>query len=93
MKIYKNPWVSRKSYFVKTGRAPSAKMEASKSTGYSIDFWNGEWIVRKAEFYDMSLAEMPIVAAPNVSIKSIVDNAVLSAVLGYVEEASLEEKT
>lgn len=38
MKIYKNPWVTRESYFVKTGTAKSAKMEASKSSGYSIDF-------------------------------------------------------
>lgn len=36
MKIYKNPWVTRESYFVKTGTAKSAKMEASKSSGYSI---------------------------------------------------------
>lgn len=38
MKIYKNPWVTRESYFVKTGAARSAKMEAAKSTGYFVDF-------------------------------------------------------
>lgn len=27
MKIYKNPWVTRESYFVKTGTAKSAKMD------------------------------------------------------------------
>ncbi len=36
MKIYKNPWVTRESYFVKTGTAKSAKMEAVKSSGYSM---------------------------------------------------------
>ena len=30
MKIYKNPWVTRESYFVKTGAAKSAKTEAEK---------------------------------------------------------------
>jgi hypothetical protein len=39
MKIYKNPWVSRESYFVRTGAAKSARMEAYKSTGYSVDFF------------------------------------------------------
>ena len=29
MKIYKNPWVTRESYLVKTGAAKSAKMEAA----------------------------------------------------------------
>ena len=38
MKIYKNPWVTRESYFVKTGAVKSAKMEAPKSAGYAIDF-------------------------------------------------------
>ena len=41
MKIYKNPWVTRESYFVKTGTAKSATMEAAKSSGYSIDFCEG----------------------------------------------------
>ena len=50
MKIYKNPWVTRESYFVKTGAARSAKMEAAKSTGYSVDFWDGKWKVRKATY-------------------------------------------
>ena len=29
MRIYKNPWVTRESYFVKTGTAKPAKMEAA----------------------------------------------------------------
>lgn len=35
MKVYKNPWVTRESYFVKTGVAKSATMEAAKSSGYA----------------------------------------------------------
>ena len=86
MKIYKNPWVTRESYFVKTGVAKSAKMGAAKSIGYSIDFWEGEWIVRKATFYDKSLAEMPVVFENRVALQSYIDEAILDTVLGFVKE-------
>ncbi len=82
MKIYKNPWVSRESYFVKTGAAKSAKMEAAKSIGYSVDFWDGKWKVRKATYYNKSLAEMPVVCENRVSIQGVINKAVLDAVLG-----------
>ena len=36
MKVYKNPFVSRECYFVKTGKGHSYKMEASKSKGYIV---------------------------------------------------------
>ena len=63
MKIYKNPFVSRECYFVKTGKAYSGRMEAPKSKGYQVQFSNGKWIVREAQFYDSSLRdEFPIVA-------------------------------
>ena len=84
MKIYKNPWVTRESYFVKTGAAKSAKMEAPKSAGYAIDFWNGKWNVRKAMYYNQSLAEMPVIVENGVSIQAIIDKAILDAVLGFV---------
>lgn len=84
MKIYKNPWVTRESYFVKTGAAKSAKMEAAKSAGYSIDFWGGRWNVRKAEYYNRSLAEMPVIAESRASIQAVIDKAVLDTVLGCV---------
>lgn len=83
MKIYKNPWVSRESYFVKTGAAKSAKMEAAKSTGYSVDFWDGKWKVRKATYYNKSLAEMPVVCENKVSIQAVIGKAVLDAVHGF----------
>ena len=84
MKIYKNPWVTRESYFVKTGAVKSAKMEAPKSAGYAIDIWDGKWNVRKAMYYNQSLAEMPVIAENRVSIQTVIDKAILDAVLGCV---------
>lgn len=85
MKIYKNPFVSRESYFVKTGKAFSYKMEGSKSKGYAIEFIDGKWRVREAIYYDSSLRnEMPIIAASKVSIQSVIENAILNAVLDLV---------
>lgn len=90
MKIYKNPWVTRESYFVKTGVAKSAKMEARKSSGYSIDFWEGEWIVRKSTIYDKSLTEMPIVFENRVALQSYIDKAILDTVLGFVKGRKMD---
>lgn len=89
MKVYKNPWVTRESYFVKTGVAKSAKMEASKSSGYSIDFWDGKWVVRKTAYYNKSLSEMPVVIENRTNIQAIIDRAILSAVLDLVGEAKM----
>lgn len=83
MKIYKNPWVTRESYFVKTGAARSAKMEVAKSTGYSVDFLDGKWKVRKATYYNKSLDEMPVVCENKVSIQAVIEKAVLDAVRGF----------
>lgn len=85
MKIYKNPFVSRASYFIKTGVARTGKCEASASKGYSIEFIDGKWTVKEASYYDFSLKnEMPIVAENKVSIKSVVEKAILTAVLDSV---------
>lgn len=84
MKVYKNPWTTRESYFVKTGAVKSAKMEAPKSAGYAIDFWDGKWNVRKAMYYNQSLAEMPVIAENRASIQAVIDKAILDAVLGCV---------
>ena len=66
MKIYKNPFVSRESYFVKTGKARTAKFEASASKGYSIDFIDGKWKVCETAYYDFTLKkELPIVLTKN----------------------------
>ena len=86
MKIYKNPFVSRESYFVKTGKAFSYKGEAPKSNGYVIEFWDGKWEVRKRQYYDRDLRdEFPIVAENRVSIQKVIDTAILNAVLDLVK--------
>lgn len=90
MKIYQNPWVSRESYFVKTGAAKSAKMEAAKSSGYSIEFWEGKWIVRRACYYDLGLRDMPVICENRCSLQSRIDKAILDTVLGFVEEAKMK---
>lgn len=94
MKVYKNPFVSRESYFVRTAPARSAKMEASKSQGYSIEFWNGKWEVRKAEYYDHSLKnEMPVIAEDSVSVDRVIKSAILKAVLDLVGMSNLIKET
>ena len=90
MKIYKNPWVTRESYFVKTGAAKSAKMEAAKSIGYSIDFWNGKWVVRKTTYYNQSLSEMPVVCENRCSLQARIDKAIVDTFLGLVEAANMD---
>lgn len=86
MKIYKNPFVSRESYFVKTGKAFSYKSEASKSKGYIVEFLNGKWNVREGQYYDMSLRdEMPIIAENKVSVQRVIETAILNAVLDLVK--------
>ena len=87
MKIYKNPFVSRESYFVKTGAAHSCKNEASKSKGYIVEFIGGKWEVREGCYYDFSLKnEMPVIAENKISIKSIIDRAIVNAVLDLIAE-------
>lgn len=89
MKIYKNPWVTRESYFVKTGTAKSAKMEAAKSSGYSIDFWDGKWIVRKTTYYNKSLSEMPVVCENRYSLQARIDKAIVDTILEFVEAGKM----
>lgn len=90
MRIYKNPWVTRESYFVKTGIAKSAKMEAAKSIGYSIDLWGGKWVVRKTAYYNKSLSEMPVICENRCSLQTRIDNAIVDTVLVFVEAAKMK---
>lgn len=91
MKIYKNPFVSRESYFVKTGKASTGRIEASASKGYIVQFWNGKWEVRTGSYYDLSLRdEMPVIAENNVSIESVIKKAILKAVLALVHSTETE---
>ena len=92
MKVYKNPYVSRESYFVKTGKARTGKAEASASSGYCIEFLSGKWDVRKCTYYDDSLKnEFLIVGENNRSIESVINRAVLDAVLDLVGEQKAKE--
>lgn len=87
MKIYKNPFVSYDSYFVKTGKAPTRKMEASASKGYEVHNMNGKWEIRKVEYYDYHVKTgHPLVAENRVAIESVIEEAVLGAVLRLVGE-------
>lgn len=87
MKIYKNPYVSYDSYFVKTGKAPTRKMEAAASKGYEVSNMNGKWEVRRVTYYDRSLRdEHPVVAENRVSIDRVIEEAVLGAVLNMIGE-------
>ena len=93
MKIYKDPFVSRECYFVKTGKGYSYKMEASKSKGYIVEFIDGKWQVREGCYYDSSLRNvMPVIAENTVPIESVIDRAVINAVLDLVGEAKMGAK-
>lgn len=93
MKIYKNPFVSRECYFVKTGKARTGRAEATASKGYQVQFWNGKWEVKEVSYYDFSLRdELPIVAENGVSIKSIIEKAIMDAVLDLVHNGERKER-
>lgn len=84
MKVYKSPWVSRESYFVKTGAAGTA------TTGYSVEFWNAKWIVRRARYLTRDLKEMPIVAEDDVDFKKIIEEFIKTIVLSAVHFGGIE---
>ena len=74
MKVYKNPWVSYESYFVKTGE------EGIMTTGYSVELLNGIWIVVKTKYVTRDIKMMPVVAENNIDLKDVFKDAILSAV-------------
>ena len=74
MKIYKSPWVSYESYFVKTGE------EGIMTTGYSVELLNGIWIVVKTKYVTRDIKMMPVVAENNIDLKDVFKDAILSAV-------------
>ena len=87
MKVYKNPNVSYDSYFVRTGKASTRKMEASASKGYEIHNMNGNWEIQKVEYYDSAVkTQHPLVAENRTSIDSIIEEAVKAAVLKLIGE-------
>lgn len=74
MKIYKSPWVSYESYFVKTGE------EGIMTTGYSVELLNGIWIVVKTKYVTRDIKMMPVAAENNIELKDVFKDAILSAV-------------
>lgn len=74
MKIYKSPWVSYESYFVKTGE------EGIMTTGYSVELLNGIWIVVKTKYVTRDIKMMPVAAENNIDLKDVFRDAILSAV-------------
>lgn len=88
MKIYKNPYVSYDSYYVKTGKAPShGKFEAAASKGYSIHNRNGKWEIERVRYYDGAVEkEFSLVAENRVSIDKVIEEAVKGAVLKLIGE-------
>lgn len=81
MKVYKSPFVIRESYFVKTGAA------GTSTTGYSVEFWNGKWIVRREKYLTRDLKKMPIVAENDVDFKKSIEELIKTIVLSTVRDA------
>lgn len=81
--------VARK-LFCKNRRGKVGKNGGKKSNGYSIEFWEGEWIARRVAYYDRSLRDMPVICETRCSLQSYIDRAILDTVLGFVEEARME---
>lgn len=86
MKVYKNPWVSHESYFVKAGSSGGAGF-ALLVKGYSVDYWNGKWQVKKSQYYLGSLADMPVVAENRIALQRCIDDAIKDAILSAVHNA------
>lgn len=90
MKIYRNPWVKRECYFVRTGAKRPAKWEAPASNGYTVEFLDGKWKVSKEAYYDGIIAQMPVVCENKVSIQAVIDKAILDAVLGLINAQKVD---
>lgn len=76
--------------FCKNWRGKVGEDGGEKSSGYSIEFWEGKWIVRRAVYYDHGLCDMPVICETKCSLQSCIDKAILDTVLGFVEEARME---
>ncbi|MEM0531492.1 hypothetical protein WGC32_14320 [Zongyangia sp. HA2173] len=84
MKIYKNPFVSRRSYLIPIAPARTSKGECKATRGYIIEEIDGKWEFRNGEYYNISLKErMPVVGEVS---KSILKNAIIQIVIDNVKE-------
>lgn len=89
MKIYKNPWASHECYFVKCGPARSYRNEASKSGGYDIILTEKGWVIRKAEYYNMTIKEMPLICESRETLQSLIAKTVLDHALNCIDGAKM----
>ena len=85
MKVYKSPWVNRESYFVKTGAS------GTSTTGYSVEFWNGKWKVKRAKYITKELKTMPVVAEDDVDFKKFIEEIIKTVVLSAVHFGGIED--
>ena len=92
MIVYKNPFVTYPCYFIKTGKAHTGRNEASASSGYEVYQRKGEWCCVKTRYYDKDLKTggyMQIVGETRYSIQTVIDNAIINAVLDAVNEGTI----
>ena len=84
MKIYKNPFVSRRSYFIPVSPARTAKMEAEATNGYIIEEeWEGKMDIRRGVYYNRDYKGYPVVGEIS---KTALKDAVIQIVLAAVKE-------
>lgn len=86
MKVYKSPWVSYESYFVKTGE------EGIMTTGYSVELLNGIWIVGKTKYFTRNMEMMPVVAENDIDFKRYIDDVIKDVILSAVYGAKDGER-
>lgn len=84
MKIYKNPFVSRRAYFIPISPARTGRAEAKATNGYCIEECDGKFDIKRGTYYNFSLErEMPIVGEIE---NSLIKDAVIQLVLSRVRE-------
>lgn len=71
-------------------RGKVSKDGSGKSSGYSIDFWDGKWVVSKTAYYNKTLSKMPVVCENRCSLQARIDKAIVDAVIGFVELAKMD---
>lgn len=79
--LYQNKYAGYETYFTPLFPVRTGKNEPSMIGGYEITNVNGEWICRKAQYYNHSLKDsenFPVVGKVKINI------------LGYVRDTMLE---
>lgn len=81
MKIYRNPWVSRPSYFVPTSAVRQGLGLNQEATGIVVEKWGDTWNVRKGSYYSHDVPNMPLVFENRVPIQKVIKETILQTVL------------